>query len=124
MKVLNIVQRYYPARGGAELFMQILSEYQANELGYKVDVWTSNAKDANTLWDLEGEVFNRDTEEIKDVNVYRFDVGGKILSNKYLNKIFRVVFEKFPNFKVSNLATCPTTFGMLNRIKRTFFDNG
>jgi glycosyltransferase involved in cell wall biosynthesis len=117
MKVLNIIQRYYPARGGAELFIQILSEYQANELDYEVDVWTSNAKSANTLWDLDGDIVTPEVEEINGVKVYRFELGSGILKNKYINKIFRVLFGRFPSFKLSNIATCPTTFGMLDKVK-------
>lgn len=117
MRVLNIIQRYYPAKGGAELFVQILSEYQVKDLGYKVDVWTTNANNPSELWDLgEGEI-KEGQEVINGVNVTRFRIGSGILRNKLLNKLFRVVFQNINNFKLANLATCPTVFDMLKKIK-------
>ncbi len=113
-KVLNIIQRYHPARGGAELFMKIVSEYQENKLGYDVDVWTTDAFGIDTLWDLDDDLIDKKKEKINGVNVRRFSVGKWVLKNKYLNKIFRVLFGRFPNFHLSNMATCPTTFGMLD----------
>lgn len=114
-RVLNIIQRYHPAKGGAELFIKLLSEYQHGKLGFEVDVWTTDVYDSDTLWDLEGDIIEEKQEIINGVNVYRYPVGHGILKNKYINKVFRVVFSKVPNFSISNLATCPTTFDMLRK---------
>ena len=114
-RVLNIIQRYHPAKGGAELFIKLLSEYQHGKLGFEVDVWTTDVYDSDTLWDLEGDIIEEKQEIINGVNVYRYPVGNGILKNKYINKVFRVVFSKVPNFSISNLATCPTTFDMLRK---------
>ena len=102
-KVLNIIQRYYPARGGAELFMKTLSEYQSNNLGYKVDVWTTNANNPNTLWDLGNDIISTKQEIINGVNIRRFPIGKGIYKNKYINKIVRSLFDKFPNFRGGDL---------------------
>ena len=118
MKILNIIQKYHPSKGGAEVFMQIVSEYLANELNHEVDVWTTDAFKAETLWDLEGEVIEKKEEVINGVNVKRFSFKGHILNHKYINKIFRVVFSHFPNWKVQNLASCPTVFSMLKEAKK------
>lgn len=117
IKVLNIIQRYSPARGGAELFIQILSEYLVKKEKCEVDVWTTEALEADTLWDLHGSIVEKKEEVINGVNVKRFPVGKGILRNKYLNKIFRVLFGRLPLFKISNLASCPTSFHMLEDIK-------
>lgn len=119
MKILNIIQRYHPARGGAELFMKIVSEYLAKDSDIDVDVWTTDALDVEVLWDLEGETVDRKEEEINGVNVRRYSLDGHIVnSNKYINKLYRVIFSKFPNWKTQNLATCPTVFGMLEEAKK------
>ena len=123
MKVLNIIQKYYPSRGGAELFMQIVSEYLAKELNYDVDVWTTNALRAETLWDLEGETIQVDKALINGVKVRRFSFEGHILNHKYINKIYRVLFSHFPNWKIQNLASCPTIFSMLKEAKSNLLKN-
>jgi len=117
MKILNIVQKYYPSRGGAEFAMQVVSEYLANELGYEVDLWTTDALRAETLWDMEGEVIEKKEEVIRGVNVRRFPIKKGILNGKYINKIFRVVLSHFPNWRIQNIATCPTVFSMLKEAK-------
>ncbi|MHC1716425.1 MAG: glycosyltransferase family 4 protein [Candidatus Dojkabacteria bacterium] len=115
-KALNIIQRYYPANGGAELFMKLMSEYLANSLDFDVDVWTSNAMSADTLWDLGNDIIATKEERINNVNVKRYPIGKGILKYKYPNKMFRVLFENFPDFKIANLATCPTVFDMLEDV--------
>jgi glycosyltransferase involved in cell wall biosynthesis len=118
MKILNIIQRYYPAKGGAELFMKIVSEHLAKDSNIDVDIWTTDALDAEVLWDLEGETVEKKEEEVNGVNVKRYSIDNHILnSNKYINKIYRVIFSKFPNWKIQNLATCPTVFNMLKDAK-------
>jgi glycosyltransferase involved in cell wall biosynthesis len=116
--ILNITQRYAPARGGAEQFIQILSEYLVETGRYNVDVWTTNALSAETLWDLDGDVIKEKEERINGIYVKRFSIGEGLLRNRYLNKIFRVIFGSLPLFRISNLATCPTSFGMLSEIKK------
>lgn len=118
MKVLNIIQKYYPSRGGAELFMKIVSEYLVRDLGFDVDVWTTNALRAETLWDLEGDIVDKERETINGVNVRRFSFKGHVLNRKYINKVYRILFSYFPNWKMRNLATCPTVFSMLKEAKQ------
>lgn len=116
-KVLNIIQRYYPAEGGAERFFWTLSEYLANNLGLEVDVWTTDALNSETLWDLDGKKVERKEEVVRGINVKRFPIGKGIFKYKYPNKILRVLFDSFPSFKIANLASCPTSFEMLDEIK-------
>jgi glycosyltransferase involved in cell wall biosynthesis len=118
INILNITQRYYPAKGGAEQFIQILSEYLFNTGKYSVDIWTTDALSADTLWDLGNDVIEKKEEVINGVNIKRFSIGGGLLRNRYLNKIFRVIFGSLPFFRISNLGTCPTSFGMLSEVKK------
>ncbi len=122
-KVLNIIQRYHPAKGGAELFMKILSEYQQRELGYDVNVWTTNALSPSTLWDLGNDIVPVENENIEGVKVRRFPIGKGITSNKYVNKAIRFLFDTFPNFKIANLASCPTAYRMLDTISKEQFSD-
>jgi len=122
-KVLNIIQRYHPAKGGAELFIKILSEYQQNVLGYNVDVWTTNAMNPNTLWDLGDDIVKEEYENVAGVNIRRFPIGKGISKNKYVNKVIRSLFDTFPNFKIANLASCPTVYEMLDVISEKDFSN-
>lgn len=115
-RVLCISQRYHPAKGGAELFARILSEYLANNKGYFVDHWTTNALSAEYLWDLKGDTIDTKEEIIEGVNVKRFAIGNGILKNWLINKIYRTLFGNLPFFAISNLASCPTTFEMLDEI--------
>ncbi len=116
-RVLCISQRYHPAKGGAELFAKILSEYLANNRGYIVDHWTTKALSAEYLWDLKGDTVDIKEEVIGGVNIKRFPIGKGFLKNRYLNKVFRTLFGNLPFFRISNLASCPTTFEMLDEIK-------
>lgn len=47
--VLNIVQRYYPSIGGAEIYMKEISERLFRD-GYKVTVFTTDAWDLEHFW--------------------------------------------------------------------------
>ncbi len=122
-KVLNIIQRYYPAKGGAELFMKVLSEYQHKQLGYDVNIWTTNAYKPETLWDLGSDEVLKPEEDIEGVHVRRFAVGKGFMKNRYINKAVRVLFDRFPNFKIANLASCPTSYDMLDAIDKTDFSD-
>lgn len=122
-KVLNIIQRYHPAKGGAELFIKILSEYQHKALGYDVDVWTTNAMNPKTLWDLGDDIVEEECGKIEGINIRRFPIGKGLSRNKYVNKIIRTLFDTFPNFKIANLASCPTAYGMLDAIVEKDFSD-
>ena len=50
MRILHLVQRYYPARGGAELHLQTISDYLV-AAGHEVTVATSDALDFELFWD-------------------------------------------------------------------------
>ena len=118
MRVLNIIQKYYPSRGGAELAMQTLSEYLVSKLGYDVDVWTTDAFYAEALWDLEGKFIEQLEEDINGVHVRRFPLKFGIFNHKYINKVMCEVFKRMPFFKLSNLFSSPTVWSMLKEVKQ------
>ncbi len=49
MRILHIIQRYYPYVGGSELYFQELSERLARA-GHRVEVWTTDAWDLDYFW--------------------------------------------------------------------------
>jgi glycosyltransferase involved in cell wall biosynthesis len=49
VRVLHIIQRYYPYIGGSELYFQELSERLARA-GHRVEVWTTDAWDLDYFW--------------------------------------------------------------------------
>ncbi|MFH1547352.1 MAG: hypothetical protein ABIC57_02595, partial [bacterium] len=114
LKILNIVQGYYPVKGGAELFIRTLSEYQANVLGYDVDVWTTNVRRPDQYWNIKDEPITPSEENIKGVDVRRFEIGKGILKNVFVNKVFSIVGSNLPFFKIANMLSTPTTYGMLD----------
>ena len=48
-KILHISQRYAPAYGGAESYVKTVAEWNVKE-GHEVDVWTTDALEADALW--------------------------------------------------------------------------
>lgn len=115
MRLLNIVQRYHPAKGGAELFVKIISEYMASLKGNSVDLWTTDVLNASSLWDLDGELIEKKQEIINGVNISRFPIGTGLLKYKYPNKIYRTLLSNLPDEKMQSLGTCPTVFSMLDK---------
>lgn len=49
LKVLHVVQRYWPYQGGSERYMQDIGERLAAE-GHQVEVWTTDAEDLELFW--------------------------------------------------------------------------
>lgn len=50
MRILHLIQRYYPARGGAELHLEKISAYLA-AAGHEITIATSDALDFELFWD-------------------------------------------------------------------------
>jgi glycosyltransferase involved in cell wall biosynthesis len=113
-KILNLIQGYHPARGGAELFMKNLSEYQVNNLGYEVDVWTTNVLRPDQYWNIKEDPIEPAIEVIDGVNVRRFTIGKWFLKNRFINKVFSIIFSHIPEFHVANLTSHPTCYDMLD----------
>jgi glycosyltransferase involved in cell wall biosynthesis len=73
MRILHLIQRYWPAIGGAELYMRDLSVQLAAE-GHQVVVATTDALDFELFWDPSRRRVDRSCEEYEGVQIYRFPV--------------------------------------------------
>ncbi len=73
MRILHIIQRYWPARGGAETHMEELSSRLASE-GCRVTVATTDAWDFELLWDPHHRRIGQREDEHRGVRILRFPV--------------------------------------------------
>lgn len=113
-KALNLIQGYHPVVGGAEKFIKILSEYQSNELGYEVEVWTTNVRRPDQYWNIREPVITPRNEMINGVSVTRFPIGRGVMKNMRMNKFFSIVLSRIPEFNLSNYFSPPTSYEMLD----------
>ncbi|MCS7226993.1 MAG: glycosyltransferase, partial [Gloeomargarita sp. SKYB31] len=73
MRILHIIQRYWPARGGAEIHLHEISARLAAE-GHRVTVATTDALDFELFWDPSRR-WIREPEGYQDgVRILRFPV--------------------------------------------------
>lgn len=73
MKLLHIIQRYYPYVGGSELYFQELSERLARA-GHTVEVWTTDAWDLDYFWSKRARRVASERERHNGVLIRRFRV--------------------------------------------------
>ncbi len=73
MRILQVIQRYYPYIGGSEQVCQVIAERLAAE-GHSVDVWTSNAWDLDHFWASGRRTIDQPTEQHNGVAIQRFPV--------------------------------------------------
>ncbi len=73
MRILHLIQRYYPARGGAEKHLEQISNYLA-AAGHQVTVATTDALDFELFWDPRRRRVACLTDMHCGVNILRFPV--------------------------------------------------
>lgn len=73
MRILHLIQRYAPARGGAEIHLAAFSERLAAE-GHQVTVATTDAAQFELFWDPERQRYSAQASTINNVRVLRFPV--------------------------------------------------
>ena len=73
MRILHIIQRYWPARGGAETLLGEISAYLAAQ-GHAVTVATTDALDFELFWDPRRRRIDEVESTHDDVRVLRFPV--------------------------------------------------
>ncbi|XSG76207.1 glycosyltransferase family 4 protein [Herpetosiphon llansteffanensis] len=73
MRILHVIQRYYPYIGGSEQVCQVIAERLAAE-GHTVDVWTSNAWDLDHFWAKGRRTIDQPNEQHNGVAIRRFSV--------------------------------------------------
>lgn len=95
MNILHIVQRYHPAIGGAELYMQYLSEYFAQNSNNTVYLLTTTAKHVEDLWKNRDESAVLMPEEmINRVHVLRCKLDMEVADNPFFKKIIKPIVKK------------------------------
>ena len=68
MKILCVIQRFYPAIGGAENLMKQYLDYLS--LNHDVTVYTSNANHLSDFWNTTKK--NTSINENKNYKIHRF----------------------------------------------------
>lgn len=110
-RILFITQRYAPAFGGAEIYVKKLAEWYVGK-GHTVDVWTSDALEADAIWYPKRKRIDVPQEDINGVRVTRFKTAPSILNNVFINKGFRYVMWHMPSWHLQCLGSPPTCIGM------------
>lgn len=73
MKILHVIQRYYPYIGGAELVFQEIGERLARD-GHAVTVYTTDAWDLERFWRPDRQAVELENEAHAGVFIQRFPV--------------------------------------------------
>ncbi|MEP0826561.1 MAG: glycosyltransferase family 4 protein, partial [Nitrososphaera sp.] len=85
MKILHVVQGYYPAIGGTELLVQRVSEELTSFYGDEITVFTTNCYNGEGFWKLREKQMPSGHEIVNGISVYRFPV------NRYISIFFRSI---------------------------------
>ncbi len=73
MRILHLIQRYWPARGGAEILFEEISAYLVAQ-GHEVTVATTDALDFELFWDRKRRRVPEPTGVQAGVRILRFPV--------------------------------------------------
>jgi glycosyltransferase involved in cell wall biosynthesis len=73
VRILHVINRYWPAVGGAERLVQEYAERQAAE-GFDVTVFTTDANDLEYFWERRKRRVERPTDHHNGVRIERFPV--------------------------------------------------
>ena len=71
MRILHIIQRYWPAGGGAERHLHEISRRLVRD-GHAVTVYTTDAEDFQLFWDPQKARFDALTDSHDGVEIRRF----------------------------------------------------
>lgn len=121
MRVTLINHRYFPFRGGSELYVQRLAEWLAGS-GWDAHVLTTDAFDLEYFWDAgKRRVDARETEVVNGVSVSRLRVShppaSRVLfqgSRRGMGELSRVVHAAAPFRMISGLL--PRVCGLHDRL--------
>jgi glycosyltransferase involved in cell wall biosynthesis len=127
MNILHVVQRYYPAWGGSELFMRQLSERLAQDGKNNVTVLTTDILKAQDFWSKNVSSDLKSKETFNDVDIIRCETNPFFfLSSEILTKVIRKGLEYLGlNIFWKNKLEVPTSsqmLGFINDSKRKKFD--
>src|SRR5690242_14681006 len=109
MRILHVIQRYYPYVGGSELYFQELSERLARA-GHHVEVWTTDAWDLDYFWSKRARRIKQQRETHNGVVIRRFPVKHLPFPPIYYRGWRRIMAE------ISDLPV--SSAGLLYRMSR------
>src|SRR5437762_9382121 len=92
MRILHVIQRYYPYIGGSELYFQELSERLARA-GHRVEVWTTDAWDLDYFWSSKARRMGQMRDTHNGVAIRRFPVRHLPLPSIYYRGWRRAMAE-------------------------------
>ncbi|KKR06485.1 MAG: Glycosyl transferase group 1 [candidate division WS6 bacterium GW2011_GWF2_39_15] len=116
-KILYITQRYAPAAGGAEIYVNALAQWNVKN-GHEVDVWTSDALEADALWYPRRKKIDVMEEKIEGVHVRRFKTSPFFLNNIFINKAIRFILVRMPFRILRIIGSPPLCWEMLREVRK------
>jgi glycosyltransferase involved in cell wall biosynthesis len=90
VRILHLIQRYYPARGGAEKHLEQISNYLVAE-GHEVTVATTDSLDFELFWDPKRRRIAGFRDKHQGVNILRFPVRHLPASQLFYPGLRRVL---------------------------------
>lgn len=90
MRILHVIQRYWPYVGGSERYFQEISERLVAD-GHTVDVFTTDAWDLEYFWDRRKRRVDKEIEIKNGVTIRRYPVKHWPLSRKLSPPLRRVM---------------------------------
>lgn len=120
MKILMLVQNYFPSVGGTQIFFQNLAERAFTYYGYEVTVFTTNSylgPDKSVFRKIEPQNEILNNVKIHRFSFYRWHRG----IFKFLGRAFIRLFNWRPEYISAHLSG-PWSPGMIKRISETDAD--
>ncbi|MHA1311855.1 MAG: glycosyltransferase family 4 protein [Candidatus Helarchaeota archaeon] len=81
MNISHVVQRYFPAISGSELYFQKISEHLIEK--HKIKVLCSNALDFRAFGTPKGKIIESKYSQINNVPIFRFPIKYSYFINKF-----------------------------------------
>jgi glycosyltransferase involved in cell wall biosynthesis len=94
LKILCVVQRYYPVIGGAENLMKSIMDYLSQN--HDVTVYTTTAKDIEAFWDPSAETTNEENLFNYTVKRFRITTPTEIKFDDKINSFYIVANHPGP----------------------------
>ena len=85
MKILTVIQRFYPVIGGSENLTKNLMDYMTKK--HKITVYTTSADDIQSFWYAESKKIRTTPNLDYEVKQYDFLIPTEIKHNSDLNKL-------------------------------------
>ncbi|MHA1269416.1 MAG: glycosyltransferase family 4 protein [Candidatus Helarchaeota archaeon] len=81
MKISHVIQRYYPAISGSELYFQRISEILSKR--HSIKIFCSNALDFNSFGNPNGKTISTNYSYLNNIPIYRFPIKYNYFINKF-----------------------------------------